>query len=71
MAACLSVGKRAVGTVRWSMLIALVALPFRLEFGAVLYDVIGALFVIAALLQSTAVVVPGCLHGDAAACDRT
>ena len=53
------------------MLTALVALTFRLESGAVLYDVIGALFAVAAPLQSTAVVVPCRLHGDATACDRT
>ena len=60
-----------MGTVRWSMMITLVALPFRLQSGTVLYDVIGALFAVAAPLRSTAVVVPGCLHGDAAACDQT
>ena len=60
-----------MGTMKWGMLIALVASPFRLESGAVLYDVIGALFAVAAPLQSTAVVVSACLHGDAAAYDRT
>ena len=53
------------------MPIALVALPFHFKYGAVLYDVIGTFFAVAALLQSTAVDVPGYLHGDAAACDRT
>ena len=57
--------------VRWSMPIALVALPFRLESGAVLFDAIGALFAVVAPLQSTAVIASGYLHGDAAACDRT